>query len=244
LITDLNIPMDDGRQITALYIDSSRAPYVVNNPKGGEFSKAIPWRSGAHTFAASRADVLRVLQPSVALPIMEVLSAEVSGANELEDIDGWGERQVKTGRLRFFAQVRLYVVGREYPVVLPVHQTAVALRLSDTDLVADELPALRFASLWKDDPSLVIGAGQVVVDGPAQVGLSAVLLTKPFEFDWQDSAHLRLELRPAGAFHSVVLPIELSAMEVDRSEDGEVNRWRYEAPMPSKESPRGGILII
>jgi hypothetical protein len=72
----LSVNLPDGHvTVAALYFETSRAPYVVKNPKGGHITTEVPWRDGASTFSAHRSQLLRLLAPTVRLPRMEILQA-------------------------------------------------------------------------------------------------------------------------------------------------------------------------
>lgn len=68
--------------LVALYVDTSRFPYLVWNPtfgtaSGGLVEWEVPWREGTRVRSATRADLLALLAPRVSLPELEPLGAEV-----------------------------------------------------------------------------------------------------------------------------------------------------------------------
>jgi hypothetical protein len=80
-IIDMNIPYK-GKTIVALFIETDRAPFIVNNPlfgtqNGGPIAYEVPWREGTSTRTATRSDLIRILMPIVDLPEVETLSSQI-----------------------------------------------------------------------------------------------------------------------------------------------------------------------
>jgi hypothetical protein len=77
-LQDLNVNFK-GKTVVALCFDTSRFPYVVKNPKGGEIQFEVPWREGTSVRSATRSDLILMLTPLTPLPKLEVLEAEIYG---------------------------------------------------------------------------------------------------------------------------------------------------------------------
>ena len=118
LCLSVNVP-DGDVTVVALYFETSRAPYVVKNPKGGHLTTEVPWRDGASTFSAHRSQLLRLLAPTVRLPRMEILQAALMvKGNEQNRTLG------RQGRLEWELNLDLYFMPVTSDlVVIPKWQT-------------------------------------------------------------------------------------------------------------------------
>jgi hypothetical protein len=67
---------DSGVSIVALYFETNRPPYVVKNAVPGQIDFEVPWREGNRTRSAKRADLLRLLYPT-----LKALKVTVRGAS-------------------------------------------------------------------------------------------------------------------------------------------------------------------
>jgi len=128
-IESLNVPVD-GVTLVALLIDSSRAPYVVKNPAyglpgGGAVEYEVPWREATSIRSARRSDLLRLLVPVAATPIVQVLDGEVElrRPGELEE--------------RFYnLSVNLYlrVAPLAQPLIFPDHDAEVIFSIGNEEI--------------------------------------------------------------------------------------------------------------
>jgi hypothetical protein len=80
-LVDVNVP-HGGVTVSALCFDTSRRPYVVQNPAFGKTPGEgvrfeVPWREGASTRSATRSELIMMLNPFVKLPKIEILRAEM-----------------------------------------------------------------------------------------------------------------------------------------------------------------------
>ena len=81
-LIDLNIHV--GRQtLIALLFFTDRAPFVVKNPAygtkdGGSVELEVPWREGRKTRSARRGDMIRLLEPLLHQPLIEVLDIDLT----------------------------------------------------------------------------------------------------------------------------------------------------------------------
>ncbi|MGH7294741.1 MAG: AlbA family DNA-binding domain-containing protein [Polyangiaceae bacterium] len=113
LRTDV-IPYGAGT-VVAVTFASDRAPYVVLR---GNEDLDVPWREGTRTRSAKRHELLRMLQPSIALPHWTPLGLEVSFFN-----GGW--RLVMTAE----------VVPQDKEVVLLSHGSSLQAAVDDSAFV-------------------------------------------------------------------------------------------------------------
>ncbi|MBB5790850.1 hypothetical protein [Jiangella mangrovi] len=77
LLHHFNVTVADGEQVTVLTFETDRAPYVVKS-SGGTATREVPYRSGTGTRSASRAELLRMLAPTIDVPAVVILSARFS----------------------------------------------------------------------------------------------------------------------------------------------------------------------
>lgn len=111
----------------ALLIDSSRAPYLVKNPRygspeGGPVEFEVPWREMTSVRTARHEDLIRILVPLARLPTVEVLSADLQ-AQSIPIPDRLSVRRPTRGEPTGWTLTSvLYIVPRQKdPVVLPAH---------------------------------------------------------------------------------------------------------------------------
>ncbi|MBB5788803.1 hypothetical protein [Jiangella mangrovi] len=78
LLHHFNVTLASGDQVAVLTFETDRAPYVVKT--AGSSIHEVPYRSGTGTRSAKRAELLRMLAPTVDLPATVILSAECSVA--------------------------------------------------------------------------------------------------------------------------------------------------------------------
>jgi hypothetical protein len=75
-LQDLNITYGT-KTVVALCFDTSRFPFLVKNPKGGEVHFEVPWRDGTAVRTATRSDLILMVGPLVRRPKFEILRAEM-----------------------------------------------------------------------------------------------------------------------------------------------------------------------
>ncbi|WP_311212286.1 MULTISPECIES: ATP-binding protein [unclassified Arthrobacter] len=119
LARDVNVVVGEGEIVRALAISSSRAPYVVKTGQD-PILREIPIREGARTRSAHRDEILRMLNTTVRIPDMEVLSASLTMIERFpyadpSDQDDPGEI-VLEGKLKIYVQT-----NDERPITLARH---------------------------------------------------------------------------------------------------------------------------
>jgi hypothetical protein len=164
--TPLNIPHKDGT-VVALLVETDRAPYAVRNavhgqPGGGPVSLEVPWRNGARTDSAKRADLIRLLTPVTKLPDVELLAAGL-WAQETE--------QPQPKHVAWRLDTYLFVIPRgNAPVVIASHRCESLLQPSEAGGYALPLSGYVFGS---DTPANVRTKGAVTVNAPGLVTITA-----------------------------------------------------------------------
>jgi hypothetical protein len=119
LAVSLAIPREN-TTVVALLFDTDRAPYVVQNPDGGQIGKWVPWRTATGTRAAGRTELLKILVPQIARPEIEVLSADLTVFSKTGDRSPdschWG------------LSARLYVTKKDQGLLtIPRHKSIVSV---------------------------------------------------------------------------------------------------------------------
>ena len=116
-VTDLVVPYN-GVTVVALLFETVRAPFVVRNPlfgsvRGEIISHEVPWREGTSIRSASRSNLIKLLIPSVALPEIEILSAELIASKSDRD----------DSRLNWNLSAKLYLVSQVAgELIIPKHR--------------------------------------------------------------------------------------------------------------------------
>lgn len=88
----LNVPFE-GKTVTALLVDTTRAPFLVRNPafgsvKGEAVEHEVPWRDGTKVRTASRSDLITLLSPLVKVPEFEVMEASLNAREQSDEQKG------------------------------------------------------------------------------------------------------------------------------------------------------------
>jgi hypothetical protein len=122
LIQNLNVPYK-GTAVTALFFDTTRAPFVVKNPafgsKAGEFELEVPWREGNRTRSATRSDLVLLLAPLNKIPKVKILAGNAF------------QTQTDIGRVQKSLQFHLqvYITPRDqYAVTFPFHEQSATIK--------------------------------------------------------------------------------------------------------------------
>jgi hypothetical protein len=173
-------------ELVALLFDTTRAPYVVRNPKygkrdGGPVNWEVPWREGTSVRTATRADLIRILAPMQLLPSVEVIRGSIS-ATETDFGNG--------GKLLWKAKLRLYIVPlSSQRVIVPFHHCKLTTTITGISATIEaETVLLRPPEQFVHAPvsdqrferrretlSLTIQAteSELIIDGPGMVILEA-----------------------------------------------------------------------
>lgn len=201
LATDLVVSYASGPPVMALLFKTDRAPYVVKNPDGGRFDRAAPWREATGTHSATREQLMRILQPQVLLPVLEIRYATLNlYANSQTAGDTWWSRLDAT----------VYVVPRDLgAVTFPAHHGSARARLEERELLGD-LALLSFKAVpgTNNDGLVVLGKQQVTATGPGLFRFLARKELAKFDHQHPTPVQISLSLRPAGLDRGVGLSFE------------------------------------
>lgn len=245
-LVDLVVPTG-GKTVVALYFDTSRAPFVIANPRagvGGEVvQREVPWRDGTAVRSATREELLRILVSSGRLPDHEVIDAYV-----VVDALQFGSDEGQRYRLEWQVGVELYIAPSTLDrVVFPFHHASMTITLGAGDWAFE--PPRVFGSAFKLDrihdlgPMVNATASELIVEGPGRATISTY-----FGSDWVDlkpqrSAAIALTLRAIG----VERPLE-SVIEVPPRQSSSERRWMWQLHEPEEALARDGrvqaILVV
>ncbi|HEX8274230.1 MAG TPA: hypothetical protein VF615_16445 [Longimicrobiaceae bacterium] len=208
---DLIIPVGS-TTVVALYFDTARAPFVVYNPVrnqagAGPVELEVPWREGTRVRSARREDLIRLLVPLQALPIVELLDGYVRISSS-----GQGNQKIPV----WDCDVRLYITPRTQDrVFIPKHNVEFLLEASDLQTTFYHLklePPMRYRrgpGLFSEgEPlSLTIGAtsSEVLIDGPGVLHLKAHQRAESIDFEKILEIIARVNIRPSLAERAIAI---------------------------------------
>lgn len=224
----INIPYK-GITILAILFDTDRAPYLVKNPSGGTVQFEVPWRDNTTIKTANRSELLKILVPAQKLPMINVLSGNLS-VYQHQNEKTWD----------WFLELHLYVESMlNYPAVIPFHQSVVTFCLEDVfddvefkeiKLLPPPLPSgLTFYSrpLGSSDSqpprrpqydSITIDgtSTELMIQGPGRFKLTATSFTDPVEGNIVDTkAIIKANLKPIDNDRIIHLKADLTWIDKD-----------------------------
>lgn len=145
----LVVPVGDGKQVTALEFDVSRAPYVVAVPDGGRVQREVPWRQNNSTESAHRHQLLAAVVEQAAIPTFALIDGDVQLFTH-KDYDG------EEPRVRVACDVFVSAVGS---AILPEHLQVWSLEGTNFSGIRDLSAKVRgparlsgFGPSWERDP--------------------------------------------------------------------------------------------
>jgi hypothetical protein len=242
---DLNVPRD-GRAISALLFDTTRAPFVVKNPRHGKVAGdviafEVPWRVGRQTRSARREDLLRLLVPAVHVPAIEWLEAQLAIAEHIP-----ADAAAAQGSERRFAW-RLWACAYAEPVgdvrlVMPLHRCEARVRLAgqteQRNFTSLRLSPVRRMNLLSQSIDLVTDShtiagtsSEVILSGPGMLEMDADLQTGlPGQFDPAGVATIWVRLRASGVEKPIDAVLELEPDQSAEHEPGTRGvHWKLKA---------------
>lgn len=204
--------------VTALHMETDRAPYVVTVPGGQQISHEVPWRDGTRTRSAKRDDLVRLLVPLQVVPMIDVLGAtmQMSGpnANSMREIQA---------RLTFYLTplTSARIVIPRHTCELDVHVLGgneKVLRLDVDDFARDAQCAM-----------IHVTSSQAVFDGPALLAICGRTMI-PYDACLRPPSRveLRASIAPAGGERRLPLSVTL---ETAPTSDGTAARWASAASL-------------
>ncbi|WP_327585033.1 hypothetical protein OHA25_56605 [Nonomuraea sp. NBC_00507] len=191
----------EGKEVIALAFETDRAPFVVRNPSygksgGGPVEREVPWRDGTSVRSATRADLIRLLLPTTALPTIDV----ISGYGSLSQSHVHG----RTLHLTLYVYATL-PMGQT--VVLPNHQSRAFARIDTTSETIDldiNLSLINRISRYKH--TVHNGDGQVILEGPGFFHIEGRGTATHLDIlDGLGPAYMHATIRPAGTDQSIAV---------------------------------------
>jgi hypothetical protein len=188
----LNIPHKEGT-VVALLVETDRAPYVVRNAVhgqsgGGAVAFEVPWRNGARTDSAKRADLIRLLAPVTKLPEAELLAAGLGAQEETTPVGDC---------LSWRLDVYLFITPRgNTPVTIAAHRCESSIMPAEAGGYGLPLSDYSFGS---DTPGNVRTKGAVTVNTPGLVIITAKYIQNGYSLPLQsETVRVAAKARPVG----------------------------------------------
>ncbi len=220
------IHTEDG-PVIALSFDTGAGPFLVKNPRygeegGGPVECEVPWREGARTRTARRADLMRMLAPVSRLPDVEVLSVttEAKLRNAVDErLGGQITSDVqRVEHIEWHAHIRLYVSpqGRNQ-VVIPVHRSTIEILVDCGELIRPD--RLAFARPGRhtgngysvDSVSVDVTSAEAVIRNPGVLLVNAHAYRPLSELPATPKLTLRLTLGVVGAQRPILLDLSVTS---------------------------------
>jgi hypothetical protein len=214
LSLDLNVPAAGGKTVVALLFDTDRAPFAVKNPAygltdGGPVQLEVPWREGTRIRSATRSDLLRLLSPLEVLPSVEVRQGEL----KMKLPSGEGPRKPT-----WWVLLKLYVVPREVPVVIPFHRSQGNVRVDTFGINAPLSNVLlypankTFGMMGRRQPSssptILESDDELIINGPGMLKIEASSQSdRPIDVLPLDDARVYMELFLAHAERPLIVSV-------------------------------------
>lgn len=238
IVRHISVPAgENGEHVVAVAFASDRAPYLVKTGSANP-SLEVPMREGTGTRTARRDELLRLLIPTVTVPPVVVLSAELYiehhpavAAKRRPDgmqVSGQDEYVHVNGTLKLYFEHN----GKD-PVTLPAHGMRGQLEVDDT-VFSMQVRQARELTNYGGSTNLTMAAPR---DGVTLTGPRAV----PFDIEIPDITvdHL-LELEIA---KSVAYRVELDVLHAPRSLGADVTLAREEDEVSSDLNPEYQLVI-
>lgn len=243
-VRDLIVPVGS-HTVIALLFDTSRAPFVIRNPKfgspgGGAVEREVPWREGTRVRSARRDDLVRILVPHSQLPEVEVLRGSASASPGPVQYDPTKDRQVIADPpewLDWSLELEVYIAPKTRErLVMPVHRAQLQGSTAETGIRFQGRPVLetpvvrpmvrmfevtpRAQEPYFDSHTILSTSSELIIEGP---GLAKVKYSFRSHFDGdaiKDSLNVSVQLSIVGSTRPIPLNVNFDVP----SESG---RWNW-----------------
>jgi hypothetical protein len=227
----INVPVDEAT-VAALFMETTRAPFVVRNPVFGSrpdpVSFEVPWRESTSVRSARRADLLRILSPLRSLPTFDFKGGDLTIVYQFRGDPDQKEEEW----LQWHLDLSFYVVPQGgASCVIPFHQCSATIETSKPQLqLAMERISLRAPTSYGADPrpgSLTVEStyDEVLIHGPGRVLITASCKTEPMKSAPTGPVSVVLVMRPVGAEAPAAVQVVMPSTEPER------NDWaKWETP--------------
>jgi hypothetical protein len=225
LSLDLNVPAGGGKAVVALLFETDRAPFVVKNPAygtkdGGPVQLEVPWREGTGVRSATRSDLIRLLSPLELLPSFEVMEGELKMKLPSEE----GSR-----RPMWWVLLKLYIVPKETPVVIPFHRCRGTVRVDKSGVEASFsrillYPANKIFGMLgrRERPSsstILESNDELIIDGPGMMKVEASSQPgEPIDVLPLGAARVTMEIFPAHAGRPAIVSADFQYLTLNGDE--------------------------
>jgi hypothetical protein len=216
IIHHLSIPRGDSKHVVAVLLDSTRAPYVIQNPDFGTSKTPIefevPFRQGVHTRSARREDMLKILAPLAALPECEVISCSA------------GQGSDPRGPL-VSVSIQLYLTAQPgQEAIVRRHKCAVYVSVAGEDTrLQFHVESLGVPSGFRETSSIVGTKNELTIRGAGMVYLVAQIRASAGDMAKQT---LNVVASLDIAFANKTLDLQMSLKPSHKNESG-LPSWIY-----------------
>ncbi|MBY8873730.1 hypothetical protein K7640_18020 [Micromonospora sp. PLK6-60] len=174
-------------RVLGLHFETDRSPYLVKTT-GGNSELEVPWREGTRTRSAKRHELLRLLLPTVGLPTITILDANLS--------------YFRSGRASLTGNVDLFFehLGPDL-AFLPIHQASIAVLGENRQVHAITEVNLPYKSReLKGSRGIEFRHDGIYCTGPGRLHLDfdSRELNCPPEFEQFDELALNIEFAVVG----------------------------------------------
>jgi hypothetical protein len=207
--------------LVALLFETDRAPYVVKNPKGGQVELEVPWRELTKTRTARRSDLIRLLEPLILLPSIEILSCNVKMSRNpsVTTYPNFHGDVPSNWQL----EASLYIVpNSENRLIIPFHRCKLLFQTSG--LMVNHWDIFRFQPPIKDDEwdsnTVKSTSSEVVLEGAGKVimlSYSAYEVSPTIENYKDTVAKMDISLSPVYALVPVALSVDVKLESITAS---------------------------
>jgi hypothetical protein len=231
-VFELNVPVD-GKMLVALLFETDRAPYVVKNPKGGQVELEVPWRELTKTRTARRSDLIRLLEPLIYLPTIEIFTAEFT----IYPVTTNG----KDRTYQYDVKIKTYITPRSRDsIFIPCHRCNLSLFLGDVTMsdwqtvrLTPPLGAIGMAG----SHTIRASDTEAIVEGPGQLKIEFFAIQPSHSLDeifevrkldeLKQDVKMVLKVLPTGAQIpvSISLSLESTSQYGDANNGGILGRW-------------------
>jgi len=181
-----------GDTVVAVQIETSRGPFVVNNPEFGTsghvIAHEVPWREGTSVRTARREDLLRLLVGRSRLPVVEFRTAELRATDRMGQAVGRAKVANEHERYEWSLRIGVYVENVTTQLFIPDHRCRCELHALPVGGWAQELKAEGHPPRHAQRPTWGAaasdlastserGSGQLMVSGPGPISFHGVGVT-------------------------------------------------------------------
>jgi hypothetical protein len=183
-VTDVAVPLGDGRRIMALHFATGSPPYVVKDePRKKDSKLEVPWRDSTGTRSATRNELIQMLEPLTRTPEIDLLEGNVHLRYNQHERN-----------FLLKVEVRIFVAaGAGESVTLPTHRASAFLAWNNSDFEY-ELVTKKFFMIGREPKNTVsISDDVAVIHYPSTVAFEAFCYSSSNDIPVDSNPVVRIE---------------------------------------------------